>query len=83
LTTRDRCDGDDRLMARQRSEDSALARFYVHLVVATAVQFAALVPALAVGAVGVWLAALLLVTGLGLAAHGAATLAPRLARRRP
>jgi hypothetical protein len=69
-------------MASDGTGDRGLARFYVHLVVATSVQLAVLIPALAVGAVSLWAAALMLVTGLGLAAHGAATLAPRLRRSR-
>jgi hypothetical protein len=82
LTTPTRRGGDDHLMAHDASPDPALARFYVHLVVATSVQLAVLVPALAVGAVGLWTAVLMLVTGLGLAAHGGATLGPRLRRSR-
>jgi hypothetical protein len=69
-------------MAHDASRDPGLARFYLHLAAATSVQLAVLVPALAVGAVGLWPAILILVTGLGLAAHGAATLAPRLRRFR-
>jgi hypothetical protein len=80
LTTPTRRGGDDQSMAHDASPDPALARFYLHLVAATSVQLAVLVPALAVGAVGLWPAALLLATGLGLAAHGAATLGPRLRR---
>ena len=69
-------------MASDAARDRGLARFYVHLVVATSVQLAVLVPALAFGAVSLWPAVLMLVTGLGLAAHGAVTLAPRLRRSR-
>jgi hypothetical protein len=69
-------------MASDATRDRGLARFYAHLVVATSVQLAVLVPALAVGAVSPWPAALMLLTGLGLAAHGATTLAPRLRRSR-
>jgi hypothetical protein len=69
-------------MVRDSSPDPSLARFYVHLVVTTSVQLAVLVPALALGAVSLWPAVLILVTGLGLAAHGAATLAPRLRKAR-
>ena len=41
-----------------------------------------LCPMIAFGAVSLWPAVLMLVTGLGLAAHGAVTLAPRLRRSR-
>jgi hypothetical protein len=57
-----------------------LARFYVPLVAATAVQLAVLIAALARNAIGGWATGVLLVAGLGLAAHGAVTLAPRLRR---
>jgi predicted cobalt transporter CbtA len=67
-------------MRRHRTDDPALARFYAHLVVVTAVQLAVLVAALARGAIGGWAAGVLLVAGLGLAGHGAVTLAPRLRR---
>jgi hypothetical protein len=69
-------------MATHRPDDPALAWFYAHLVVATAVQLAVLVAALARHAIGGWAAAVLLAAGLGLAAHGAVTLAPRV-RRNP
>jgi hypothetical protein len=39
-------------MSRQRPDDHALARFYAHLAVATAVQLAVLVAALARHAIG-------------------------------
>jgi hypothetical protein len=67
-------------MVSRRPQDPGLVTFYVHLVVATAVQLAVLVTALARHAIGGWAAGVLLVAGLGLAAHGAVTLAPRLRR---
>jgi hypothetical protein len=67
-------------MSRREPDDRALARFYAHLVVATAIQLAILVAALARHMIGGWAAGVLLVAGLGLAAHGAVTLAPRLRR---
>jgi hypothetical protein len=68
-------------MPSRGPDDAGVARFYVHLVAATAVQLAVLVAALARHAIGGWAAAVLLVAGLGLAAHGAVTLAPRVRRQ--
>ncbi len=69
-------------MPGPRPDDAGLARFYAHLVVSTAVQLAVLIAALAHHAIGAWTAVVLLVAGLGLAAHGAVTVAPRV-RRHP
>jgi hypothetical protein len=68
------------MSTRTTSAYGGLARFYAHLVVATAVQLAVLVAALARHAIGRWTAGVLLIAGLGLAAHAAVTLAPRLRR---